>query len=177
MTKLRWYTYEDVQERLSAIEQEWLFNRGSLTKRLEDLSQKNFSLEILSEGTQFLREDEYGFLNSPALQPEWVREVILKGHDALWVYARSVILSDYIKGQDVQSSIHKGKQPLGSMLFDKNNFDRSIIEVTDYPTKMLLLNCSYKYLWARRSCFKNATQTILVQEIFLPDFWRYLTTI
>lgn len=176
MTKLRWQTYDDAQGQLSTIEKDWLFDRGSLTKRLTDLSQNKFSLEILSEGTQFLREDECAFFNISAARSEWVREVVLKGNNIPWVYARSVILSNYSKNNNIKSFIHKGKQPLGTMLFDKDRFDRAFIEITHYPEEMLSLKYSCADLWARRSCFKNSTQTILVQEIFLPDFWKCLMT-
>ncbi|CAI3937361.1 MULTISPECIES: chorismate--pyruvate lyase family protein [Commensalibacter] len=172
MIKLCWQNYNEIKDQLSIVEKDWLFDKGSLTKRLIELSQNAFSLEILSEKKQFLREDEYTILNISSLQQAWVREVILKGNDTPWVYARSIILSDSIKENDPETLKNIGKQPLGSMLFNRGSFNRSIIEVTRYPKEIISLEYIHTYLWARRSCFKSNTQTILVQEIFLPEFWK-----
>lgn len=171
MTKLYWQKYNEIKGQLSIVEKDWLFDNGSLTKRLIELSQNNFSLQILSEEKKLLREDEYTILNIPSFQQEWVREVILKGNNIPWVYARSIVLSDSIKENDPGSLKKVGKQPLGSMLFNKGNFDRSIIEVARYPKEIFFKKNIHTCLWARRSCFKNDMQTILVQEIFLPEFW------
>lgn len=171
MTKLYWQNYHDIKTTLSDVQKEWLFDQGSLTKKLVQRSQHKFSLEILSESQQYLREDEYKILNISSLSFQWVREVVLKGNNIPWVYARSVILFDELLKKDPENLKNIGKQPLGSILFDAKNFLRSAIEVVAYPREHLPFSCQLPFLWARRSCFENKIYTILVQEVFLPNFW------
>lgn len=172
MAKLCWQNQDAVREQLSVTEEDWLFDRGSLTKRLMKLSHGNLTLEILSEAKQFLREDEYQYLDIFPSQPQWVREVILKGNNVPWIYARSILIAPHEYQDNPTSFIHTGKQPLGFILFDKANFERSFIEVTRYAKENLPLKYSYAELWARRSCFKNEQQIAFVQEVFLPDLWK-----
>lgn len=76
----------------------------------------------MSESQQYLREDEYKILNISSLSFQWVREVVLKGNNTPWVYARSVILSNGLLKKDPENLKNIGKQPLGSILFDAKKF-------------------------------------------------------
>lgn len=68
----------------------WLFDEGSLTRRLSRLSHDAFSVTPLVEGWQALRNDECAALGLPEQSEGWVREVYLRGHGEAWVFARSV---------------------------------------------------------------------------------------
>ncbi|WP_271789297.1 chorismate--pyruvate lyase family protein [Commensalibacter communis] len=177
MTSLKWSTYSELSTQLSNIEIDWLFNQGSLTKRLVELSDNQFSLEILSEKTQKLRQDECDYLNISSSSQQSVREVLLKGKEIPWVYARSIILCNNIDQNDTSILINIGTNPLGSILFEKDQFDRSVIEVTKYPANLLSFEHSDNDLWARRSKFNSDTHIVLVQEIFLSDIWRVIQSI
>ncbi|MDI2112383.1 chorismate--pyruvate lyase family protein [Commensalibacter nepenthis] len=172
MTQLTWHTYSQSSNRFSDIELDWLFNQGSLTERLIQLSQNAFSLEIVSETLQMLRQDEYNYLNISSLQKQWVREVILKGNDIPWVYARSIILCNKNNQSNMNALTNIGTKSLGSILFEQDCFNRSEIEVTQYPIKLLPFQQFCDNLWARRSRFYNDTYMVVVQEIFLPHFWQ-----
>lgn len=69
---------------------DWLFDEGSLTRRLTRLSNDGFSVTPLVEGWQTLRADECAALDLPLGSQGWVREVYLRGHGQAWVFARSV---------------------------------------------------------------------------------------
>ncbi|MBF2975621.1 chorismate lyase, partial [Pseudomonas aeruginosa] len=69
---------------------DWLFDEGSLTRRLTALADGAFRVEPLLEGWQTLRDDECQGLDVPPGSSGWVREVYLHGHDRPWVFARSV---------------------------------------------------------------------------------------
>lgn len=69
---------------------DWLFDEGSLTRRLTRLSDDGFSVTPLLEGWQPLRADECAALELPEGSEGWVREVYLRGHGEAWVFARSV---------------------------------------------------------------------------------------
>lgn len=163
-----WQKCQRLQSQLSKIETDWLFNEGSLTQRLTLLSNDHFSLEVLSEKETSLREDEYVYLNIASSQKERVREVVLKGYNEPWVYARSVIIPN---DKTSDTLIDIGQKPLGVILFTSNHLQRSELEVTSYPIHLMPSLYRYDHLWARRSCFTSDQQKILVQEIFLPQFW------
>lgn len=169
--KLYWQKFSALQTRLSTIEKDWLFNKESLTKRLIQLSQNRFSLNVLSEKDQILREDEASMLKISSSQPGFVREVILKGYRQPWVYARSIIYPIFLQSNK-QSLQNIGKKPLGSVLFNQTYFKRSVIEVIKYPQELLPYEYCNLNLWARRSIFAGYEQNVLVQEVFLPAFWE-----
>ena len=54
---------------------DWLFDQGSLTRRLTALSDGAFSVLPLLEGWQTLRKDECTALELPEGSRGWVREV------------------------------------------------------------------------------------------------------
>lgn len=166
--QLKWQKRQGLQKQLSKIEADWLFDKGSLTQRLTLLSNNHFSLEVLSEKETSLREDEYLYLNIASSRKEQVREVVLKGHNEPWVYARSVIIPN---DKTSDTLIDIGQKPLGAILFTSNHFQRSELEVASYPIHLMPSLYRYDNLWARRSCFTSDQQKILVQEIFLPQFW------
>eukprot|EP00659_Diplonema_papillatum_P023392 gene23391-35834_t len=76
----------------------WLFDEGSLTRRLTRLSDDGFSVTPLFEGWQPLRDDECATLDLPAASIGWVREVYLRGHGQPWVFARSVAARSALQG-------------------------------------------------------------------------------
>lgn len=171
MDDLYWDEVSVLQTRLSLSEWNWLSDRGSLTKRLVSLCQGRFSLEILSEGDQALRRDECSVLGFSFPRREWVREVLLKGYDQPWVYARSILIAEGLQGYS-RALRHIGSQPLGSVLFQRGLFSRTSLQLSVYPEEWLPLQYARAGLWARRSVFIGEKQRLLVQEIFLPDFWR-----
>ncbi|MDI2090638.1 chorismate--pyruvate lyase family protein [Commensalibacter oyaizuii] len=168
-----WRNQADVQKNLSAMEIDWLFDRGSLTQRLTLLSSQRFSLEVLSEGYASLRLDECLKLQLLFPQKQWVREVILKGDNQSWVYARSIIIKSDL-GQDDKQLTRLGCHPLGSVLFTDEQFQRSLIEVANYPVTIIPVFEGSLGLWGRRSTFSGQNSVVLVQEIFLPKFWQYI---
>lgn len=169
--KLFWKRCSELQLELSEGEKKWLFNQDSLTERLVRLSQHNFTLKLLSERKERIRNDECEALCLDWFAVERVREVVLQGNGQDWVYARSIIKSDDSKTYDV-GLYRLNDQPLGSILFQNNLFKRSEIEVIRYPRRLLSKYYDYSNLWARRSVFHHEGHAVLVQEIFLPDFWK-----
>lgn len=150
---------------------DWLFDQGSLTRRLTALSNDAFSVTPLEEGWQTLRADECLALGIPAGSQGWVREVYLRGHGEIWVFARSVAARSALEGSGLD--LHQlGSRSLGELLFSDRAFDRGAIEVTRYPAPLLPAAVRDDRLWARRSCFSRGELGVLVAEIFLPALWR-----
>ncbi|MGH8406977.1 MAG: chorismate--pyruvate lyase family protein, partial [Pseudomonas sp.] len=94
----RWLTQSLLSPLPTPLTLNWLFDDGSLTRRLTRLSNDGFSVTPLFEGWQPLRDDECATLDLPAASIGWVREVYLRGHGQPWVFARSVAARSALQG-------------------------------------------------------------------------------
>lgn len=166
-----WQNKSEITQPLTVIENSWLFSKESLTKLLTQLSCQQFAVEVLYEGWQKLRIDEYQKLQVNDEREGWVREVILKGKDIPWVYARSVSMQTDLNNHHYDLG-NLGSNSLGWLLFQDPSFTRSPIEVCHYPEDWLPDCLKNNSLWGRRSCLANSNISVLVQEIFLPAFWQ-----
>ncbi|MDD0976291.1 chorismate--pyruvate lyase family protein [Pseudomonas fontis] len=154
---------------------DWLFDEGSLTRRLTQLSADHFSVTPLYEGWQTLRADECLALGLAPGSEGWVREVYLRGHDQPWVFARSVAGRAALSGDGLDLEA-LGSRSLGELLFCAQGFARQAIEVCRYPAAWLPAANAEPQLWARRSRFDRDALGVLVAEIFLPALWQAADT-
>jgi chorismate--pyruvate lyase len=152
---------------------DWLFEEGSLTQRLTLLSSGSFSIKVLREGWEPLREDECEALQLTPHTEGWVREVALCGGDVPWVFARTVAARETLEPSGFNLA-GLGNRSLGDLLFEDTAFVRQPIEVCQYPTEWLPEGQRIEGLWARRSRFDRANVSVLVAEVFLPAFWYAL---
>ncbi|CAD5204144.1 chorismate--pyruvate lyase family protein [Pseudomonas sp. FEN] len=163
------------QSRLSAPQDaqtlDWLFDEGSLTRRLTALSDNSFSVTPLFEGWQALRDDECAALELPSESLGWVREVYLRGHGQPWVFARSVAAQSALREGGLNMD-ELGSRSLGELLFCDEAFERQAIEVSHYPAVWLPPEHRAAPLWGRRSRFNRGPLSLLVAEIFLPSLWH-----
>ncbi|NWD05515.1 chorismate--pyruvate lyase family protein [Pseudomonas gingeri] len=150
---------------------DWLFDEGSLTRRLTGLSDNAFSVTPLFEGWQPLRDDECAALDLQPASLGWVREVYLRGHDRPWVFARSVAAQSALQ-QGGLNMDELGSRSLGELLFCDQAFERQAIEVCRYPARWLPTEYRVDDLWGRRSRFNRGPLSLLVAEIFLPGLWQ-----
>ncbi|RIJ12370.1 chorismate lyase [Pseudomonas sp. 91RF] len=150
---------------------DWLFDEGSLTRRLTRLSDDGFSVTPLFEGWQTLRDDECAALELAEGSEGWVREVYLRGHGEAWVFARSVASRSALQGDGLHMD-ELGSRSLGELLFCDHAFQRRAIEVCHYPEHWLPEDSRANGLWGRRSRFDRGALSVLVAEIFLPTLWE-----
>ncbi|MCK1788527.1 chorismate lyase, partial [Pseudomonas sp. TNT11] len=75
----QWLTQSLLSPLPAPLTLDWLFDDGSLTRRLTRLSNDGFSVTPLFEGWQPLRDDECAALDLPLASIGWVREVHLCG--------------------------------------------------------------------------------------------------
>jgi chorismate--pyruvate lyase len=166
----RWLSATQLHPRPTETVLDWLFDQGSLTRRLIALSADHFSVSPLLEGWQSLRHDECQALGVAAGSQGWVREVYLRGHDRPWVFARSVAARSALEGSGFDLSL-LGSRSLGELLFSDQAFARGPIEVTRYPAAWLPAEVREEQLWGRRSCFVRGDLVVLVAEVYLPALW------
>jgi chorismate--pyruvate lyase len=165
-----WLLQSQLAPRPDASTLDWLFDEGSLTRRLIRLSNDGFSVTPLFEGWQALRADECAALELAEGSEGWVREVYLRGHGEVWVFARSVASRSALQGDGLHMD-ELGSRSLGELLFCDQAFQRRAIEVCHYPQEWLPPEVRAPELWGRRSRFDRGALSVLVAEIFLPTLW------
>ncbi|MFB4391298.1 MULTISPECIES: chorismate--pyruvate lyase family protein [unclassified Pseudomonas] len=166
-----WLTYSRLPGDIDQPTLDWLFDQGSLTRRLTRLSDDHFCVTPLFEGWQPLRDDECAALGLASGEQGWVREVFLRGHGQPWVFARSVASRKALErgGLDLETL---GSRSLGELLFCDQAFIRQPIEVCRYPQAWLPAQIARAGLWGRRSRFEREGLELLVAEVFLPAMWQ-----
>lgn len=139
----------------------WLCERGSLTQQLRIASDGEFEVELIHLSWEHPTLEEAALLDIPVRQRALIREVHLLGKGIPWVFARSVIPSETLKGPD-RRLLLLGNRSLGSLLFSDPAIRRGDIEVS----RQLHDN---QLCWARRSMFYLKQGPLLVSEVFLPS--------
>jgi chorismate--pyruvate lyase len=165
-----WLTADQLHPAPAPAVLDWLFDDGSLTRRLIALSNDGFTVTPLQESWQTLRSDECQALNVREGSVGWVREVFLRGHGQPWVFARSVAARNQLLSSDLHMD-ELGSRSLGELLFSDQAFSRGVMQVCRYPAHWLPAEVSAAELWARRSCFSRDGLSVLVAEVFLPSLW------
>jgi chorismate--pyruvate lyase len=155
--------------------QDWLLNTGSLTERLQALTD-SFSVNLLGQSSEGLDSSEQEMLSTSTMQNWQVREVILQGSpkgenkQQDWVFARSVLPNKLCES----TWANLGSQPLGQRIFNDPNFVRSEFEIGKLRYNPVLLDdYSQQNIWARRSKFTIDTFELIVAEAFLPQCPAY----
>lgn len=167
----RWHHYK--QAPLLALEPplaSWLLDRGSLTRRLIEVSGGEFRVQRLEQKWRRPSLSEARALNVRSGQVVLIREVELLCHGKPWVYARTAIPVKTLK-RKLGHLKHLGNQSLGSILFRNPRMKRKLFELTRVTPSHLELpaSCTRNLsLWARRSLFELHRLPVLVTEVFLP---------
>ncbi|MCJ8168182.1 chorismate--pyruvate lyase family protein [Atopomonas sediminilitoris] len=170
---LIWHLPNQLHPGPTPSERDWLLDQGSLTRRLQALAAGEFRVEPLQEGWQSLRADEARALGVATGSQGWVREVLLRGREQPWVFARSVASHEALRGSGFDLA-HLGSRSLGELLFTSPAFQRGAIELAHYPSAWLPSAVRTEQLWARRSRFDRERLSLLVCEVFLPALSRQL---
>lgn len=156
---MKWQPYSRLQHRVSSPAlKSWLRDRGSLTERLVEKSGGTFRVELLGQCWGRAHPDEASALGIPLRHRVMVREVILRGGDTPWVYARSILPARSLD-RSLRHLKRLGTKPLGALLFCDPHMQRGEIEISRQQQG-----------WGRRSVFFLRGQPLLVSEIFLSSF-------
>jgi chorismate--pyruvate lyase len=146
----------------------WLLDRGSLTDRLVQQSDGRFRVEIVRQQWGACRMDESRALGIMPRHRVLIREVILRGNEHPWVYARSILPASSLE-HSLRYLKRLGTKPLGAVLFSDPHLQRGEIEIARLLPAQLPLTIGQP-VWGRRSVFFLYQQPLLVSEVFLPDF-------
>lgn len=152
----------------------WLFDAGSLTRRVQQTCEKQFRVEVITQGWGRPMLNESTRLGVPSDQAALIREVYLYCGDSPWVYARTIIPHTTLRGRQ-RHLAHLGNRPLGAVLFADHAVRRDEVEVACIGPSHRLFNTATAALselpdaiWGRRSVFYTGKKPLLVNEVFLP---------
>jgi len=155
----------------------WLFDPGSLTRRLVAACRGRFRVRVLSQGWARPLLNEATRLGLPPAQVALIREVQLLCDDTPWVYARTVIPHTTLRGAQ-RHLAHLGTRPLGAVLFADPGLRREEVEVACMSARHHLFHTAVQGLpalpeaiWGRRSVFFTGGKPLLVNEVFLPPLF------
>jgi len=153
---------------------QWLGDTGSLTKRLIDFCQGQFSVRLLHQGWGQPLNTESRLLGTRRAETAMVREVELLCDTQPLVFARTLIPATSLTG-GARRLAQLGNKPLGAVLFSDPATQRSRIQIARISPRYPLYAAATDHidhkpteLWGRRTLFLYAGKPILVNEIFLP---------
>ena len=153
----------------------WLFDPGSLTRRLRQCCPNQFRVRVLWQGWSRPSRDEARALRLRLDAWAWTREVHLLCGDQAWVFARTLIPTATLRGRGRRLT-QLGGRPLGEVLFTDPGVRRGPVEIARIVAGQRLHQRAFagfaespEALWGRRSLFHRDDQPLLVCEIFLPD--------
>lgn len=153
----------------------WLFEQGSLTRRIVLHCENNFRVQVLSQQWQRPMLNEAIRLGAHPEKYALIREVLLYCGDTPWVFARSVLPYKTLTGP--RRFLGKlGNRPLGEILFSDPTIQRDALEIAEIKKNQRMFNCATQSLtnipdsvWGRRSVFYLHKKPLLVNEVFLPS--------
>lgn len=156
----------------------WLFDEGSLTRRIIQNCNKTFHVEILSQDWQRPMLNEALRLGVSVEHRALIREVLLYCGDTPWVFARSVIPHQTITGP--RRFLGKlDNRPLGAILFSDPGIRRDALEIAQIHQGQRMFRAATQRLttipasiWGRRSVFYLHKKPLLVNEVFLPSLMK-----
>lgn len=151
---------------IPAAERSWLYEAGSLTRRLKRICGSEFGVRVLLEGEIPPFAGERNALGSAAF---FVREVLLHKGGIPLVAARTVIPAATLRGKHAGLA-HLGSRPLGEVLFACPRLERLKLEIARVPPAAWRAPAWHgeKAVWGRRSLYRIASGELLVAEFFLP---------
>ena len=151
----------------------WLQDRGSLTRRIQDRCSHFFVKRVFQSLTR-IYGDELDVMGLRPCELAMVREVYLYCGGTPVVFAHSVVARKDLRGA-WRGLSGLGNKSLGTVLFTNPKIKRTPLEFKKvsrghflYDRACARLPAKPADLWARRSLFTLHGQSILVTEVFLP---------
>jgi chorismate--pyruvate lyase len=168
-TDYQWTLPENADDLPQEVWRDWLLAPGSLTQRLQRLSDNAFAVEVVEAAWVSATPDYLAALGIQQADAVWSRRVALLGCETPWVVAHSYFASATGRkpprvGTAIDAVLTLGRQPLGALLFEHPQMQRGPIEI-----------CKTRTGWGRRSRFSLDGEPIVVAEYFLEALLHYVT--
>ena len=163
------------QHDLSEDVQSWLYEPGSLTRRLRDCYDNNISVCVLFQKWARPFFSETRQLEAPPFRYHLIREVLLHSNGKPLLLARTIIPGHTIKAAH-RNLAHLGNRPLGEVIFSYPDLERISMEITrvspHFWTAAALEKADVKQaVWGRRTIYAIQQRPMLVSEFFLEEIF------
>ena len=171
-----WQRIEDLT--LTARQRSWLADRDSLTLRIGNHTKQPVLVDVLSSGTQQALPDERQLIELSAHGELFCREVVLRIAEQPLVIARSVCAIPALQGSLGWLREYGDKSLAQSLFVADDGWQRGTIEAcyTSLAAGFVAAAAAFidpgAPLLARRSLFSKHGASLLVKEVFLPEFWE-----
>ncbi|MBI5451102.1 MAG: chorismate lyase [Gammaproteobacteria bacterium] len=169
VTVTRWSTH---YARVPAALRPWLLHDASLTARLRRVCAGPLTVSVRSQRWQRPLRSERLALGLAETEFALVRQVVLSCGDRPWVFARTVLPRQTVRGHG-SCLARLGNRPLGELLFTHRDVVRDTPEIAcvtrrqdQYRQVAAALLESAAAIWGRRARFYFAGQPLLVSEWF-----------
>ena len=175
-TRLRWCSQKRCFAKgLNNTVKDWLFDAGSLTARIINNCDNDFSVKVLSVKSATPTPDEIQALKLKPRSQAIIREVLLLCGNQPVIYARTIIPVSSMRGA-LRGIVKLGNKSLGAVLFADRKMQRKPMEITS----LAATHKCYKWtgsqgkeaIWGRRSVFILKNKELLVSEFYLPDLFK-----
>ena len=164
MTCLRWLCSSSASYHIPVACRDWLLDDSSLTAKLKKHALGVFRVQLICQEWRLPSVDESILLAQPYNRLTNIREVLLLCHDTPVVFARTVIPSSTLEGENAQL-LHLKNKPLGEVIFSDPTLQRGPIEITK------TVDTNNHPVWGRRSVFTLKNKPLVVSEFFLPTLF------
>lgn len=162
-----------VSHRVPANIQSWIYESGSLTKRVKQQYGETFAVEVLFHQWRLPFLSESRLLQHPHDQFCLIREVLLTGNGIPLILARTIIPQQTLKG--AQRTLSRlGNRPLGEVIFSypklkRLEMDIALVEKNNWTHYISKKTNVRHAIWGRRTIYKIKDRQMLVSEFFLDD--------
>ncbi|WP_031435136.1 chorismate--pyruvate lyase family protein [Methylomarinum vadi] len=149
----------------------WVYEAGSLTKRLRGFYGDSFAVKILFHQWRPAFLSECKQLHLPHQQYGLVREVLLHADGKPLILARTILPTNTIKIAKRNLS-HLGTRPLGEVIFSYPDLERRQLDIcsikpNDWSSDIRQLVKIEETIWGRRTIYAIKKQPLVVSEFFL----------
>ncbi len=150
----------------------WVYEQGSLTRRLRRHYGHTFTVEILFHRWKPAFPGECTLLGLPHQQYNLIREVLLHADGKPLILARTVLPEKTIKIAKRNLS-HLGTRPLGEVIFSYPKLERLSLNISCIKQNQWTQNLTRRVnveqeIWGRRTVYAIHKQQLLVSEFFMP---------
>lgn len=151
----------------------WVYEPGSLTKRLREYYGNGISVDLLFHQWRTPYLSECRQLHLPLYRYALTREVMLHIQGKPLLLARTIIPDETIKVAHRNLS-HLGTRPLGEVIFSYPDLERIAMDLTlikpiTWTRQVRLKAAIQQSLWGRRTIYAIHQRPMLVSEFFLPE--------
>jgi len=153
--------------------QSWVYEPGSLTRRLRDRYGAAFTVKLVFQYWRRPFHCERELLHLGCSHQALIREVILSANEKPLLLARTVIPRATLKGtQRILSRL--GNRPLGEVIFSYPKLQRMEMDYSQLKplcwTNDIVHRIDIKEpVWGRRTIYRIKESEMLVNEFFLPE--------